>query len=436
MSLFGTDGIRGTPNRSPLTAEQIVRIGQAYATFLNQGKVFLCRDTRSSGIMMKSAIVAGLSSAGSEVLDAGILNTPAAAYLTRNLRLDGAVVISASHNPSEENGIKFFTGKGRKLNSLQEKKIEEIYNSNRTLDAAGIGQISSIETAKNRYVNFASATVNPLEGIKAVVDCSNGAAYETAPMTLAKSKVQFIALNTNPDGYNINKGCGSEHPKEMAKQVVKEKADIGIALDGDADRVVLADETGKIISGDQLIGIAAISMSKKGKLKKNAVVVTHYSNFGLEKALNNNGINVIRSNVGDQAVAEKMEKQGINLGGEQSGHVIFSQVHTTGDGILTALQIMKIMKEENKKLSELAGQIMLMPQVMLNVKVKNKKPIEETNLKKAIEKVKQELEGTGRVFIRYSGTQSLLRIMVEGKNEKQINKLAQELARNAEKELG
>ncbi len=435
--LFGTDGIRGTPGKSPLTQQGIERIGRSFAAFLGaEARVLCCMDTRATSAGVLSTLKAGLLLSGADVLDAGVLNTPAAAYLTLKLKAGGAAIVSASHNPAEENGIKFFTAQGTKLSGAQEKNIEELFFSGKNLEAGKQGEEKPLSKALDTYAEFACSTVRQIGSLKAVLDCANGAAYMAAPRIMQKLGVNLAVINAEPDGSNINKGCGSENPKGLAKKVVSEEADLGIALDGDADRAVLVDEKGSVLTGDQLIGIAAISMAKKGSLRKKAVVVTHYSNYGLEKTLAEHGIKAIRSDVGDQNVASEMRKHGLNLGGEQSGHVIFADIMPTGDGIITALQIINVMREEGKKLSELAQQIQLLPQAMINVPVRQKKPIQQLELHKAIQAAQKGLGSQGRIFVRYSGTQSLLRIMVEGKSEKQINSISQELAEQAKKELG
>ncbi len=427
MQLFGTDGIRGNPDESPI--KDAKQIGASFGSFIGRGKkVLVCRDTRESGETIQKKFVSGLVFAGIEVLDAGILNTPAAAYLVKKLVLDGAAIISASHNPAPENGIKFFNSKAQKLSEQEEERIESIFFSNKEINSEK-GNVKAVESEE--YVEFAKG-ICP-KGLRIVVDCANGAAYKTA-LSIFKP-IKAVVINNKPNGKNINSNCGSEHPENLARIVVREKADLGLALDGDGDRAVLVDEKGQVLDGDCVIGIAAIGLAREGKLAKNTVVVTHYSNYGLEKTLNKLGMQVIRSDVGDQKVAAEMRKHSLNLGGEQSGHIIFSDLLPTGDGILTALMIMQIMKAHGKKLSELASQISKVPQKMINVKVAQKKPI-EGNLSKSIREAEEILEGKGRVYVRYSGTQNLLRIMVEGENEKQINKIAQELSKEAENELG
>ncbi|MBI3033733.1 phosphoglucosamine mutase [Candidatus Woesearchaeota archaeon] len=438
MRLFGTDGIRGKPNKSPLTPQEIARIGQSFARSIGKApRILACRDTRESGAMIQAAVTAGLASAGADVFDAGVLNTPAAAYIAKAMKMDAAVVISASHNPADENGIKFFTGSGAKLTEKQEAEIEQAYFSNKGMSASKTGLVHNFIGAGTRYIDFArQAFGDSVKGINAVIDCSNGAAYLVAPRIMDELGIKVKAISAEPDGFNINRECGSEHPEKLRQAVLKAGADIGVAFDGDADRAMLIDEEGTILSGDQLIGIAAIHMAKKKTLANSRVIVTHYSNYGLEETLKKYSIGTIRCEVGDQKVAAAMAAHGCNLGGEQSGHIIFSDIMPTGDGIITALQMMRIMKSEGKKLSELARIIEKLPQAIVSIPVREKKEIEGLRLAQSISEAEKLLEGSGRVYVRYSGTQSLLRIMVEGKNEKQINKIAQELARLAKSELG
>lgn len=437
MTIFGTDGIRGTPGKSPLTAEEILKIGRAFSCFLGKNpRILVGRDPRKTGFMMQSAAMAGITSAGGEVYDAGMMPTPAAAYVANSMKMDGAIVISASHNPADENGLKFFIGKGTKLPVKAEEEIEKIFREDRKGEEP-IGRIHSFHGSESRYLDFVKQKfLLKVEGIKAVIDCANGAASEIAPQILEELGVELEKINCEPDGTNINQECGSEHPEKMAEAVLKEKAQIGIALDGDADRVMISDEKGNLLTGDQLIGMAAIHMARSGRLQSQSIVATHYSNYGLESSLSKYGIKVARSDVGDRAVAAEMEKRKTNLGGEQSGHIIFGDMMPTGDGLLTAMHIMEIIKKEGKPLSELASAISKLPQKMINVEVREKKPIESLQLSQKIREAEKVLEGAGRVLVRYSGTQSLLRIMVEGKNEKQINSIAQELAKEAKKEIG
>ena len=429
--LFGTDGIRGLPGQGYLKGEEIVKVAGAFSKFLGKNsKVGLCRDTRASGPDMESSVISGLTLAGSDAYSFGVLNTPAAAFLSKTLGLDGVIIVSASHNPANENGLKFFSGRGTKLSVGDEEEIEKIYLGQRVKNSKA-GKIHPSEEKIGKYVDFAVSTSNKLK-LKAVLDCSNGAAYKTAPEIFKKIGLEITILNDKPNGKNINDNCGSEHPESLQAAVRKSKADVGIALDGDADRTLLVDETGKVLTGDQLIGLCALSMKKRGKLAKNKVVVTHYSNFGLEKALSESGISVVRADVGDRAVAEMMTKVGANLGGEQSGHLIFSDLMPTGDGILTAIQVLNVITQEKLPLSKLASRIVKVPQVLINVDVLEKKPYPK--LEKEIALLSKGFDG--RIFVRYSGTQNMIRIMVEGKSEKQINDAAQKLAREAREELG
>lgn len=432
--LFGTDGIRGTPGKSPLTRQEVRLIARSFSTFAGKTpSLLVSRDTRESGNWMQEELLKGLVESGAMVTTAGILSTPATAYLARTREMDGAIIISASHNPPTENGIKFFKQNGRKLNEAEELRIEEICFSNTA--TKGKGLVRHDNTLSSTYIDFVAGIHKGLESLRVVIDCANGAAYSTAPAILKKMGAEATVINAEPDGTNINKECGSEHPEKLASQVTRQKAELGIALDGDADRAVLVNEKGSVLTGDQAIGIAAIHLKTQGRLPGNKVVVTHYSSYGLEETLRQQGITLVRTDVGDQNVAAEMERHGAVLGGEQSGHIIFSDMTTTGDGIITALQIAKIMREQKKPLSQLAAQIKRAPQVTVNVEIKQKKPLESLAAMKLARQAQNELGPDGRVLLRYSGTQNLLRIMVEGKNEKQINDLAQGIARTARKEL-
>ncbi|MBI2133485.1 phosphoglucosamine mutase [Candidatus Woesearchaeota archaeon] len=431
MRLFGTDGIRGIPGKSPLTEKEVCRIAQAFISHIGKEKTILCTDTRSSGKAISEAVQEGLVSSGIEVYNMGILSTPAASYLSKKLD-SAAIVVSASHNPAQENGLKFFAPDGKKLSEHDEEMIEEIFHSKKELGSKIRGKVRYLKSAVSHYLEF---TRCDLKGLKIALDCANGAAYDIGPEIFLMSGAETIVTNNKPDGKNINMKCGSEHSEGLREIVLKQKADIGIALDGDGDRVVLIDETGGTLDGDKIIGIAAISLARKGLLKKNKIVVTHYSNYGLDKSLAKYGIGVVRTDVGDRTVAHEMDLLGVNLGGEMSGHVILNEILPTGDGIITAIQIMQIMLEDGKKLSDLACQIEKLPQKTINVPVREKRPIDKLGIAKSIEVAAKLLEGKGRVYVRYSGTQNVLRIMVEGESEKQINRIALEIAKEAEKEL-
>ncbi len=434
MSLFGTDGIRGELGKSPLTDGEVRLIGRSYASFLKPAaKVLVCRDTRSSGIRLRLALCQGLMESGTQVFDMGVLTTPAAAFLAARLASDGCIVVSASHNPAAENGLKFLTGNGAKLPEKDEARVESLLASGRFRKLPGsIRRVRMVD----EYVDCLSRRFTGLKGTRPVVDCANGSSSSIAPAVLSRLGIKAWFINNKPDGRNINLDCGSEHPEAMRRQVMKEKADLGIAFDGDADRALLCDEKGGLLSGDQLIGIIAIHLKKRGELPGNAVVVTHYSSFGLERSLSEHGIRVFRSDVGDRNVADELRKRRLALGGEQSGHIIIATFLPTGDGLAASLKIMQIMAEKGLKLSLLASQIKKTPQAMLNVPVARKPKLEKTELAGETRKASAELGTTGRVFVRYSGTQDLIRIMVEGESEKQINRIAQILAAQASRELG
>ena len=439
-TLFGTDGIRGVANVSPMTGEMAMKIGKATAhLFKNhkrRPKIVIGKDTRLSGYMFETALASGICSMGVDVLLVGPLPTPGIAFITYSMRADAGVVISASHNPFEDNGIKIFSGDGFKLPDALEKRIEELIFSEK-IDSfrsspAEIGKAYRIDDAIGRYVVFLKNSFpkeKKLDGIKIVLDCANGAAYKVAPAVFEELGAEVDAVSVSPDGVNINKNCGALYP-EFISSIVKEKnADIGIALDGDGDRAVFVDESGNIVDGDHIMAICALDMIKKEKLKENTLVTTIMSNMGLDKAIKNAGGKIIKTQVGDRYVVEEMLKGGYNLGGEQSGHIIFLDYNTTGDGIITALQVLNIMLESNKPLSELSKVMTPYPQVLLNVPVKEKKNFYDIpQINDSIESAKDSLNSKGRVLIRYSGTEPLVRIMVEGEDKKSINHIANQLA--------
>ena len=439
-TLFGTDGIRGVANVSPMTGEMAMKIGKATAhLFKNhkrRPKIVIGKDTRLSGYMFETALASGICSMGVDVLLVGPLPTPGIAFITYSMRADAGVVISASHNPFEDNGIKIFSGDGFKLPDALEKRIEELIFSEK-IDSfrsspAEIGKAYRIDDAIGRYVVFLKNSFpkeKKLDGIKIVLDCANGAAYKVAPAVFEELGAEVDAVSVSPDGVNINKNCGALYP-EFISSIVKEKnADIGIALDGDGDRAVFVDESGNIVDGDHIMAICALDMIKKEKLKENTLVTTIMSNMGLDKAIKNAGGKIIKTQVGDRYVVEEMLKGGYNLGGEQSGHIIFLDYNTTGDGIITALQVLNIMLESNKPLSELSKVMTPYPQVLLNVPVKEKKNFYDIpQINDSIESAKDSLNSKGRILIRYSGTEPLVRIMVEGEDKKSINHIANQLA--------
>ncbi len=445
--LFGTDGIRGISNKEPMTVETATKVGRAVAYYFKNGKgrrrIVIGKDTRLSGYMFETAISAGIISMGGDVLLVGPLTTPGIAFITSSMRADAGIVISASHNPFYDNGIKIFGGDGFKLADEIEARLEEIMDSP-VLDEyrAGpenIGRAFRIDDATGRYVVYLKNTFPKnltLDGISIVLDCANGAGYKAAPAVFSELGARVYTIGVDPDGLNINKECGALHPERVAKEVIKRGADIGIALDGDGDRIIVVDEKGEELNGDHILAICALDMLREKRLKKKAVVVTMMSNIGLEIAMKEAGIRVKRTRVGDRYVLEEMRRGGYNLGGEQSGHIIFTDYSTTGDGILAGLQLLKIMVEKGKPLSELRKICDMFPQVLLNVRVEKKIPLE--NLKETTSVIKsyeKKLDGRGRVFVRYSGTEPLLRVMVEGTDQDEISKVAGDIADVAMKEI-
>jgi len=442
--LFGTDGIRGKANVYPMTVEVAMKIGQAAGIVFKNGgrksKIVIGKDTRLSGYLIEYALAAGLLSTGAEVYFVGPMPTPAIAHITKSFAADAGIVISASHNPYEDNGIKFFDGNGFKLPDEVEARMEEIAADEiSTAEITGemIGKAHRIGDARGRYIEFAKNSIGnmSLKGLKIVLDCANGAAYHITKYILMELGAEVILRNVNPDGKNINEKCGAMHPELLKNDVLIEKADLAIALDGDADRVMMLDEKGEVVCGDRIMAIAAVEMLKEGKLKNNTLVATHYSNMGLVKAVEEAGGKVIRVKNGDRYVVEEMRREGYNLGGEQSGHIIFLDHTTTGDGTISALQILRIMKKTGKKLSELSACMEMFPQVILNVDVNEKKPFEEMpGLQAKVKELNAKLSGRGRLLIRYSGTQNILRIMVEGEDEAEIRNYAEEIAHEVKKE--
>jgi len=431
--LFGTDGVRGVANIEPITAETALKLGRAIAYVFKKEdrrhKIVIGKDTRLSGYMIESAMVAGICSMGVDVMVVGPLPTPGIAFITSSMRADAGVVISASHNPYQDNGIKFFSSAGLKLPDNIELEIEDFIFGNDSdpshrPTADEVGKAYRIDDAIGRYVVFAKNSFPKelsLEGLRVVLDCANGATYKVAPEVLYELGAEVVSIGVEPDGVNINEGCGALFPDDLAKKVKTEGADIGIALDGDGDRCILVDENGDEVDGDHVLAICATDMLRKGTLKGNTLVATIMSNSGLEAAIEVGGGTVVRTGVGDRYVVEEMLKNGYNLGGEQSGHVIFLDHTTTGDGIITALQILAIMREQGKKLSELASVMTSFPQVLVNVPVKNKRPLADiASVSGVLTDIQEKLKGRGRAFIRYSGTENLARITVEGEDRAEI----------------
>ena len=446
--LFGTDGIRGVANIFPMTPEMVLNVGKATAHVFKEKcgkkkpKFVIGKDTRLSGYMIENALTSGILSVGADVLLVGSMPTPAIAYLTKSLNADAGIVLSASHNPAEDNGIKIFNADGYKLSDDVENEIEKyvLTEDVKTEHIRGdlIGKACRVDDAKEKYIEFVKASVKSinLKGLKIVLDCANGAAYDSAPHVFRELGAEVVVLNDRPDGLNINLDCGALHPEEMMEIVKREKADIGIALDGDADRVIVCDEKGKNVDGDHIIAICAIYMKEKGTLKGNGVVVTIMTNKGFDIAMDKENINVVKTKVGDRYVIDEMKKKGYVLGGEQSGHIIFSDYATTGDGLISALQLLKVMKEKGEKLSKLAECMKSLPQVLINIDVKKKKDIDKLEAKESIKKAEKSLGKKGRVLVRYSGTQSLCRVMIEGESKREIGQMAENIANAIKKEIG
>jgi phosphoglucosamine mutase len=446
--LFGTDGVRGVANVYPMTTEMAMQIGRAAAYLFKNGnrrhRIVIGKDTRLSGYMLENALVAGICSMGVDVLVVGPLPTPGIANIASSMRADAGVVISASHNAFQDNGIKFFSRDGFKLPDEMELKIEDLIFSKKIDSlrpiATEVGKAYRIDDAVGRYVVFLKNTFPKeldLAGMKIVLDCANGAAYKVAPAVLEELGAEVITFGVKPNGTNINAGCGSLHPEVISEAVKEHRADLGIALDGDADRVIFVDEFGNEVDGDHIMAICATDMLKQKKLRKNTLVATVMSNMGLDIAVKRAGGKVIKTSVGDRYVVEEMLKGGYNLGGEQSGHMIFIDHNTTGDGMLSALQVLAIMRRSGKTLSELAEIMIPLPQVLVNVRVAEKKDIMTIpEVAALIRGVEEKLKDEGRILIRYSGTEPLLRIMLEGQDKYQITGWAKEIADLVEKKIG
>ncbi|MDQ6626065.1 MAG: phosphoglucosamine mutase [Verrucomicrobiota bacterium] len=445
--LFGTDGVRGVANVEPVTAETALKLGRAAAHIFTQlnprtlpagarPKIVLGKDTRLSGYMLENALVAGITSLGVDVLIIGPLPTPGVAYITRSLRADAGIVLSASHNAYEDNGIKFFRHDGYKLDDAVEQQIEQLVFSGEIDSvrptAGRIGRATRIDDALGRYVEFAKASFPrgmSLEKMKIAVDVANGAAYKSTPCILRELGADLTVAHDEPNGTNINANCGSTHPEEIQRVVRESGAQIGISNDGDADRVLLCDENGEVVDGDEVLAIAALDLLKSGRLRDNTLVATVMSNFGLDETLAEAGGSVTRTNVGDRYVIEEMIRRDLNLGGEQSGHMIFRDFSTTGDGIVSALQILRIMKSTGKPLSELKRCLTKYPQAQRNLRVKLKPPLDELSaVMKLVSETEAELKGKGRVLLRYSGTEPKIRLLIEGRELKQIDHHADRIA--------
>lgn len=452
--LFGTDGIRGIANQYPMTAEVTVKLGQAIAHYFVHHKskrrgashrptILIGKDTRLSGYMFESGLAAGIASMGADVQLVGPLPTPGISFLTEGMRADAGIVISASHNPYHDNGIKIFGPDGFKLPDAEELEIERLFFEVDKLEQVTkdrIGRVHRIDDAGGRYIVFLKNTFPrelTLEGLRIVLDCANGASYKVAPAVLRELGAEVFTLGVDPNGVNINSECGSLHPNAAAKKVHETRADIGITLDGDADRAIFIDENGNVLDGDTVMALVAVYLKNTGALNKPSMVATVMSNIGLELALKKHKIKLERSKVGDRYVVGAMRKNQINFGGEKSGHLVFLDHSPTGDGMIAALQVLAILQRSGKKLSELASDITLYPQILVNVKVSSKPPLETlTEFQAAAKAVEEELAGKGRVVVRYSGTEAKARVMVEGPTEDKVKELAEHLAGILKKEIG
>ena len=445
--LFGTDGVRGVAN-TELTGDLAFRLGRAGAYVLTKEKkhaprILVAMDTRISGDMLESALVAGICSVGAHAVVAGVIPTPAVAYLVRKYRLDAGVMISASHNPVEYNGIKFFDEQGYKLSDELEDEIENILMSCPEIlpspTGIGLGTKGYAEEALDDYLAFLTkTTTEKFGGIKVALDCANGAAYKAAPLAMLDLGAQLCIIHNEPDGTNINDKCGSTHMEDLKKLVVENGADIGFAFDGDADRCLAVDEKGELIDGDKILAICGLDMKQRGELKKDTIVGTVMSNLGLIMMGRENGVEILQTAVGDRYVLERMLADGYNIGGEQSGHVIFLDYNSTGDGVLTAIQLLSVLKRSGKKASELASIMQVMPQVLVNARVNNAKKnnyMDDAVVRKAIEDLETEFSQDGRVLIRTSGTEPLVRVMIEGKDIEKMDKAAKKLASLIEERL-
>lgn len=440
MKLFGTDGIRGVVNDDPMTPEIVLRVGMAISYLLREkhgrNMILIGKDTRLSGYMIESALTSGICSMGMNVTLVGPLPTPGVAFLTRTLRLDAGIVISASHNPFEDNGIKIFSSDGFKLSDELEGRIEDLVMDEGLarfrVKGAEIGKAYRLDDATGRYIEYIKSTIPrgvTFEGVKIVVDCAHGAAYKTTPWLFRELGAEVISINSAPNGININEHSGSLHTEGLQKAVRQHGAQLGVAHDGDADRAIFCDEHGDIIDGDQIMGMWAVEMKRERTLKKNAVVATVMSNLGLERYLERYGIRLVRTQVGDRYVVEKMVNGGYAFGGEQSGHIIFLHHNTTGDGPLTALQVLYLMKKKDAPLSHLAREIVLYPQLLTSIRVKRGRDVMAApRVTAAIRGAEERLAGKGRVLVRPSGTEPKIRVMVEGEDRLLIEQVAQDIA--------
>jgi phosphoglucosamine mutase len=452
MKLFGTDGIRGRSNTFPMTPEVIVRVGQAlglllqeqkYKNYHETRKVVIGKDTRLSGYMIEMALASGLNSMGIHVMLVGPLPTPGIGFLARNMRADAGIVISASHNQYEDNGIKIFGADGFKISDEWEKRIETLVAGDTLQDklvpSERVGRSKRIDDAQGRYIVDVKSKFpmsETLEGSRIILDCANGAGYQVGPRILEELGAEVIVIGDEPNGTNINDKCGALFPERLAEYVRQYRADLGISLDGDADRVMMVDETGQIVNGDHILAICAIHAKELGQLKNDTVVATQMSNFGLEKLLKSHGIKLVKTGVGDRYVVEELKKGGYSLGGEQSGHIVFLDHSTTGDGMIAALKVLSVIKSKGCKLSELRNVLIESPQVLRNIRVSRRADLESIKgYNELVKQVESELGSDGRIFIRYSGTEPLIRVLVEGPKAKVIAEMADRFAQLFQREL-
>lgn len=448
--LFGTDGVRGVANREPMMAEMALNLGRAVAYVLMERKkgkrprVLIGKDTRLSGYMLENALVAGLCSMGADAILVGTLPTPGIAVLVRDQKADAGFVISASHNPFQDNGIKLFSCDGFKLPDAEEEEIEALMASGKLPSllptAGGIGKSFRVEDALRRYIDFCKRTFEPdldLKGMRIVLDCGNGATYKAAPAVFKELGASVTTLHCTPNGLNINARSGSQHTEALREQVLAERADVGLAFDGDGDRLIVVDETGVELSGDHILALCARDMKLHGRLKNNIMVGTVMSNFGLHQTARKLEIDMECSAVGDRYVLELMKEKGAVIGAESSGHMIFLEKHTTGDGIVSALQMLAVMRRSGKEISELASVLSLAPQKLVNVDVSSRPPVADLpGVQAAIGAAEKELGADGRVLVRYSGTQNMCRVMVEGPTDEMVNRLCDAIADAVQKEIG
>lgn len=441
--IFGTDGVRGQANSWPITAEAALRLAMAAGRYFRTDKqdhrVVIGKDTRLSGYMLENALTAGFTSTGMNVFLLGPIPTPAVGYLTHSLRADVGVMLSASHNPAHDNGIKFFGPDGYKLSDAAEDKITEYFNEGVSLVRPGaIGRARRVDDAHGRYVEYAKTTFPPgfrLDGLRIVLDCANGAAYRVAPAVLWELGAEVITIGNKPDGFNINESCGSTHPESAVRKVLDTRADIGICLDGDADRVMIIDEKGQVADGDQIMGLIASRWAKEGRLKGNALVATVMSNLGLERYLEGQGIELVRTKVGDRYVVERMREGDFNLGGEQSGHLVLRDHVTTGDGLIAALQFLAVMVDTGQAASELTRVFDPVPQKLINLRYPvGTAPLEADSVQEAIAKGEKELGTAGRLLIRTSGTEPLIRLMGEAEDPETLDRILGEIKTAIERE--